>query len=605
MINMSIASKKINSQTVIIASTVFNQVIALASLACNSSVHPVLASVLIDFDGNDLIITAQDTNTYFVGKVSLNSAHKSDKFQVLIPNGVLARVASRLAGIGELQIGLFDEQLMISSVSGHINNFSCKLASLYDGYGKPQSYPSPDVITKEECCFAVDVEKFIGCLEYASASSSKDLTRGMFNGVKLEINSSGARFVATNGIHTSFAAYTDSFSHNLSVVLPLDFIKLAIASTKRATSLNLIYGKNQYDQDVIEFSSVSSDLACSIGTRTTSAMAFPPLETIREECKPNSLKFPRFLEVKLSEICSALSRLLVNGKESRLFLVRGDQTVIQDEKLPRQDEKLLRIAVYGGEPDSSSSQFSLSGIFLDCLSVDLPNDLYSCVAAPPVLAAVSLMQKREGGNGKLRIYFGKTLICFVCENHWFAIARIIFTGVVVFPEIPNPSTNIPVISSEPAVVVEPAAKPDGTDIPENADVVDDIATVGGAKKKTAKKSKSIPAQTPTIVEVAAPPSIYEVYKVLKLQHSKHLLMIRSEANYEAYDEDAEAISDSIGLLLNSKKIAVNQRARSIGFPAHALSLHVGALLESGFSCAIASEENGEMVVAVEEPVDDF
>lgn len=188
--------------------------------------------------------------------------------------------------------------------------------------------------------------------------------------------------------------------------------------------------------------------------------------------------------------------------------------------------------------------------------------------------------RRLIGNGKLKIYFGDKLVCFVCENIWFAQARIVFDRTIVLPKIP--STISPILSRQ-----------NDAEAASTAEISTKLKAKKASTKKAVNSQKASSEQTTQDNDINVLPPVFERYAALKAQHPQHLLLMCVEANYEAYYDDAESIARTLGLVLTSKKAFGKQRTPMVWFLVPTLQSHLNALLESGFSCAIATEKTAK------------
>jgi DNA mismatch repair protein MutS len=91
------------------------------------------------------------------------------------------------------------------------------------------------------------------------------------------------------------------------------------------------------------------------------------------------------------------------------------------------------------------------------------------------------------------------------------------------------------------------------------------------------------------------------YYALKERHPQAILLYRMGDFYEAFDDDAETISDLLGITLTTRNNGQAEEVPMAGFPHHALEKHLPKLVESGLRMAIceqvedADEASGKVV----------
>ena len=76
------------------------------------------------------------------------------------------------------------------------------------------------------------------------------------------------------------------------------------------------------------------------------------------------------------------------------------------------------------------------------------------------------------------------------------------------------------------------------------------------------------------------------YLELKEKHQDSILFFRLGDFYETFDEDAELVSNALGIVLTSKPMGKGIRVPLAGVPFHSMETHVGKLVELGYKVAI-------------------
>jgi hypothetical protein len=93
---------------------------------------------------------------------------------------------------------------------------------------------------------------------------------------------------------------------------------------------------------------------------------------------------------------------------------------------------------------------------------------------------------------------------------------------------------------------------------------------------------------PEAEQAAEPSALAKAYESMKAKHPDAILLYRCGDFYEAFGEDAKAVSDVLGITLTrtSRKDITAQMA---GFPAHALDSYLPRLVRAGKRVAICDE----------------
>jgi DNA polymerase III sliding clamp (beta) subunit (PCNA family) len=565
------ADKASSVSSVLLAST-FNRIIAIASAVCSTMEHPLLASLVIRCNGNRILIMSQDTRTYFTGQIDLINAGSAKNYDALVPAAVLARVASKLVAMGELEID-FDSELLISSPSG----FRCGLAPLYEGYGAVGDYPAPDYIDKLENSFTLDTANFMTAIEYAAITASKDSNQGLLNGVRFDSSGGIVSLAAMDGIQTAKASYIEPKASDFCVVLPIRFVDLLKKSYTDQSKIEIRHGTNQYSQEFVEFDIVEPGISLKIASSVISGAAFPDIDKIIKDCKPNSTKFTSFAEVEISNLASLVSSRLFTTKDYNLFI---DSSYV--------DFNVLALHTIHKDPDKMTGS-----CFLECSQLNFIPDIQVCVAADKVASAIASLKKVSPGS-KVQIWCGTVLLVLVIGEYWFAIARKTIKGKYEMPKL-EIEKHQSAENNEGAAMIEVSSE-----------------SAENATLTTPDTDFTVPDPVPDsnledeVPEEPALLPLAQQYRCLKEEYSDFLLVMEIGDFYEALWKDAEALAKSINLALTTKKVSKSgQRAPSSGFPKHALHRYLEMALEAGFNVAVASLEDGEYQVKVEQPVNDF
>ncbi len=79
------------------------------------------------------------------------------------------------------------------------------------------------------------------------------------------------------------------------------------------------------------------------------------------------------------------------------------------------------------------------------------------------------------------------------------------------------------------------------------------------------------------------------YLEVKSQHYDSILLFRLGDFYEAFDEDAEKLSQSLDIVLTSREMGKGQRVKMAGIPHHALDSYLPRLIRQGHKVAICEQ----------------
>ena len=86
---------------------------------------------------------------------------------------------------------------------------------------------------------------------------------------------------------------------------------------------------------------------------------------------------------------------------------------------------------------------------------------------------------------------------------------------------------------------------------------------------------------------------YREYGEIKEENPDSLVLYQVGDFFEAYEADAQTVSEALELNLTSRFIGNNQRTQMCGFPANRLETYINMLLDRGFDVAVSAAENGE------------
>ena len=109
---------------------------------------------------------------------------------------------------------------------------------------------------------------------------------------------------------------------------------------------------------------------------------------------------------------------------------------------------------------------------------------------------------------------------------------------------------------------------------------------------SASKAQAEPSaaqeSAPEAEQAAEPSALAKAYESMKAKHPDAILLFRCGDFYEAFGEDAKAVSEVLGIILTrtSRKDITAQMA---GFPAHALDSYLPRLVRAGKRVAICDE----------------
>lgn len=80
--------------------------------------------------------------------------------------------------------------------------------------------------------------------------------------------------------------------------------------------------------------------------------------------------------------------------------------------------------------------------------------------------------------------------------------------------------------------------------------------------------------------------VYKKYCELKKENPRRLVLFRCGDFYETYEDDAQLVSDCLGITLTK---VYKTGLRMAGFPHHALDTYLPRLIRAGFRVAISDE----------------
>jgi len=104
----------------------------------------------------------------------------------------------------------------------------------------------------------------------------------------------------------------------------------------------------------------------------------------------------------------------------------------------------------------------------------------------------------------------------------------------------------------------------------------------------AQAEQAAPQESAPEAEQASEPSAVEQFQQLKAKHPDAILLFRCGDFYEAFGEDAKAVSDVLGITL-TRRNAKDITAQMAGFPHHALDSYLPKLVRAGKRVAICDE----------------
>ena len=93
---------------------------------------------------------------------------------------------------------------------------------------------------------------------------------------------------------------------------------------------------------------------------------------------------------------------------------------------------------------------------------------------------------------------------------------------------------------------------------------------------------------PQAEQAAEPSALAKAYESMKTKHPDAILLYRCGDFYEAFGEDAKAVSDVLGITL-TRRNAKDITAQMAGFPHHALDSYLPKLVRAGKRVAICDE----------------
>lgn len=107
--------------------------------------------------------------------------------------------------------------------------------------------------------------------------------------------------------------------------------------------------------------------------------------------------------------------------------------------------------------------------------------------------------------------------------------------------------------------------------------------------KAQAEAESAPQESAPEAEQASEPSaLAKAYESMKAKHPDAILLYRCGDFYEAFGEDAKAVSEVLGITL-TRRNAKDITAQMAGFPHHALDSYLPKLVRAGKRVAICDE----------------
>ena len=109
---------------------------------------------------------------------------------------------------------------------------------------------------------------------------------------------------------------------------------------------------------------------------------------------------------------------------------------------------------------------------------------------------------------------------------------------------------------------------------------------------SASKAQAEPSaaqeSAPEAEQAAEPSALAKAYESMKAKHPDAILLYRCGDFYEAFGEDAKAVSEVLGITL-TRRNAKDITAQMAGFPHHALDSYLPKLVRAGKRVAICDE----------------
>ena len=109
---------------------------------------------------------------------------------------------------------------------------------------------------------------------------------------------------------------------------------------------------------------------------------------------------------------------------------------------------------------------------------------------------------------------------------------------------------------------------------------------------SASKAQAEPSaaqeSAPEAEQAAEPSALAKAYESMKAKHPDAILLYRCGDFYEAFGEDAKAVSEVLGIIL-TRRNAKDITAQMAGFPHHALDSYLPKLVRAGKRVAICDE----------------
>ncbi len=87
--------------------------------------------------------------------------------------------------------------------------------------------------------------------------------------------------------------------------------------------------------------------------------------------------------------------------------------------------------------------------------------------------------------------------------------------------------------------------------------------------------------------------LYRSYLVEKAENSDKFLLYQVGDFFEAFNDDAKSLAETLELVLTSREIGRDKRAPMVGFPKHRLETYLNMLTDRGFDVSVCSLENNE------------
>ena len=114
-------------------------------------------------------------------------------------------------------------------------------------------------------------------------------------------------------------------------------------------------------------------------------------------------------------------------------------------------------------------------------------------------------------------------------------------------------------------------------------------------ERAAEQEKNDHIPSDASQEDSAVTAIWQDYLAAKGENPGSIVLFQLGDFYEAFEEDANQVSEALGLTLTTRRFGEEHRVPICGLPSHSLQTYTNMLLDRDFDVAVCSLENGERI----------